>query len=56
MRMTGSDEAGSQSKNDARVYYMALLHLVTAVAAFLSTVIKSGTTNRWRTFMAAALS
>ena len=23
MRMTGSDEAGSQSKNDARVYYIA---------------------------------
>ncbi|MEH2539354.1 hypothetical protein V1278_000094 [Bradyrhizobium sp. AZCC 1577] len=40
MRMTGSDEAGSQSKNDARVYCIVSLHLVTAVAAFLSTIIK----------------
>src|SRR6266478_3531954 len=30
----------SQSKNDARVYHMVLLHLVTAVAASLGTIIK----------------
>jgi hypothetical protein len=38
--MTGSDEAGSQSKNDVRVYITLLLsHLITAVAA-LSTIVK----------------
>ena len=40
MRMTGSHEAGSQSKNDARASYMVLLHLVTTVAAFSSTIMK----------------
>ena len=40
MRMTGSHAAGSQSKNDARASHMVLLHLVTTVAAFSSTIMK----------------
>jgi hypothetical protein len=40
MRMTGSDEAGIAIESDARVCNMVLLHLVTAVAAFLGTIIK----------------
>src|ERR1700731_2192394 len=40
MRMTGSDEADIAIESNAHVCYMVLLHLVTAVAAFLGTIVK----------------
>src|ERR1700687_3352309 len=41
---------GIAIESDARVCYMVLLHLVTAVAGFLGTIIRNGIINRWRTF------
>jgi hypothetical protein len=42
MRMTGSDEAGIaiEKRRACLLYCMILLHLVTAVAAFLGTIIR----------------